>query len=129
VPRGSHERRLGGPQARLSRRFPSGGDDLKGGTAMAKVYLDEMGGAHLTQRIKERVSSPIEQEKMVRVIKQMLEMEAPADALGHYRWYVNVGRIGRVVCRGNMVRTVLSFNEDFPGGTGYVLSGDKFVRA
>jgi hypothetical protein len=95
---------------------------------MPKVYMDEYAAEHVSDRIRKRFQSNLDRSRLVEVIKQMLTLDAPNDAVGEYRWYVNVGMTGRVICRGHMVRTVLSYNENFPGGTEYKISAGELIK-
>ena len=96
---------------------------------MARIYMDELSARHVTQRIKQRISSEQGRVKMVQTIKRLLTMDAPAEVLGHYQWHMNVERIGRIVFRGHSVRTVYSFQENFPNSTEYRIHGQQIVRA
>lgn len=96
---------------------------------MAKIYMDALSASHVTQRIKQRISSGQDREKIVQTIKRLLKMEAPAETLGHYQWHINVERIGRIISRGHMIRTVYSLHEDLPNSTEYKIRGQLIVRA
>ena len=96
---------------------------------MAKVYMDSANGAHVSQRIRERIVNPADQVTMVNVIKKLLVLEAPLEAVGEYQWHINVNGIGRIVLRGHSVRTVYSFNENFPNSPEYRMVGNRLVRS
>lgn len=96
---------------------------------MARISMDERAGNHVTERILERFHGPEEQGAVVAMVKRLLAMEAPPEAVGHYSWFVGVGRIGRVVLHGNMIRTVLSSNENHPGSTEYRIFDGRLIRA
>jgi len=95
---------------------------------MARIYMDERAGEHVTERIRERIREAADQATVVALVKRLLTMEAPPEAVGHYSWFVNAGRIGRVVLHGHMVRTFLSFNENSPGSTEYRIFDDRLIR-
>jgi len=96
---------------------------------VTRIYIDDYSINHVINRIKKRITNEKDQAKILDVIKQLSRMEAPAEAVGHYMWYVNVERIGRIIFRGHSIRTVYSFNENFPGGTEYRIRGGQLVRA
>lgn len=96
---------------------------------MPKVYLDQYSAQHVSQRIKEHFPNIKDQEKMVKMVKKLLTLMAPREAIGHYQWHVNVERIGRIVCRGNSIRTVYPFHYNYPGGTQFKVVGNQVVKA
>jgi hypothetical protein len=100
---------------------------VREGRNMPKVYMDEAGGVHLTQRIRERIPTA-DQAKMIAVVNRLRALDAPREAVGEYQWHVNVERIGRVVLRGHMIRTVYSFDERYPNSPEYKIAGNQLVR-
>jgi ubiquitin-protein ligase len=96
---------------------------------MARIYMDALSARHVSQRIKQRISSEQDRVKIVQTVKKLLKMEAPAEALGHYQWHINVQRIARIVFRGHTIRTVYSFHENYPNSTEYEIRGQGIVRA
>ncbi len=96
---------------------------------MPKIHMDDISARHVSQRVRERISKPSAQARMVDTIKKLLTINAPSEAVGHHEWHINVERIGRIVLRGHSTRTVYSFNENFPGGTAHKIVGNRLVRA
>ena len=66
---------------------------------------------------------------MVDVIKKLITLTAPAEAVGQFQYHIKVGSIGRVLLRGVMVRTVYSYNESYPNSPEYKISGSTLVKA
>jgi hypothetical protein len=62
------------------------------------------------------------------MIKKLLTVDAPVEAVGEYQWHINVERVGRIVLRGHSVRTVYSFNENFPNSPEYKMLANMLVR-
>jgi hypothetical protein len=91
--------------------------------------MDAYSQRHVSQRIVERIKDVNHQKKIVELIKRLLTMDAPAEAIGEYQWHINLPSIGRVVMRGHSVRTVLSFDENYPGSTEYKISNRTLIRA
>jgi hypothetical protein len=96
---------------------------------MAKVYIDDYSRKHVVDRIKERIHNTGDQEKIMNVVKKLLSLNAPIEAVGHFQWHINVETIGRIVLQGHSIRTILSFNENFPGGTQYKIVGNNLIKA
>ena len=80
-------------------------------------------------RPSDRVRNKGDQEKMAKMVKKILTLNAPVEATGHYKWHVNVEKIGRIVCRGISIHTVYPFHYNYPGGAEYKVMGNKLVRA
>lgn len=95
---------------------------------MAKVYMDEANGRHVTVRIMERIPKE-DQARVVNVVKKLMTLEAPAQAVGDFQWHVNVAGVGRIVLRGHSIRTVYSFNENFPNSPEFKIESGRLIRA
>jgi len=96
---------------------------------MAKIIIDQQAASHISDRIKLRIKLDSDQKIIAETIRRLLSMDAPNDALGHYEWHIKVERIGLIILRGNMIRTVYSLNENYPNSTEYRILGGKVVRA
>ena len=96
---------------------------------MPRVYMDEDNGRHVSQRIREHFPDAADQKIMVDMVKKLLTLQAPPEALGQYQWHVNIGEVGRIVMRGHSVRTVYPYSYNFPGGIEYKVADGRLVRA
>lgn len=95
---------------------------------MPRVHMDEYSQQHVSQRIRERIRNADAQQAVVALIKKLVTLDAPSEAVGQYQWHINLAGAARVVLRGHSVRTVLSMEENFPGGTEYRIVGRALVR-
>ena len=95
---------------------------------MARVMMDERARAHVLMNIKTRLPGRLDdQMEVMRVVKKMTTLQAPDEAAGHYHWHVTVTGCGHVVVDGVMIKTFLSLEENYPGGTRYTIHGNRFL--
>jgi hypothetical protein len=108
-------------------------DDYSSDHTLKRIFEpDERGVMRVTEEQRQRV---------VNKIKQMLTMNAPAEAVGVYSWRVEVNDnkgelVARVIVFGNMIKTVVTKTENYPANTVlYKIKKDKtggsdeFVKA
>lgn len=89
---------------------------------------------HALERLLERIAADQRSRVQARIDK-VLGLNAPAEAVGHYQWHIDVSDdknqvIGRLICRGITLRTVYSPTMNPPAGSRrYKIKDNQLVPA